>query len=332
MAFIVNGVNIPTNDNYVNVNGVNVSRIICNGVLVWERVLFTAQSYEYTGGVQEFIVPTDGIYKLEVWGAQGGTCPHGIGGDISGGTGGYGGYSQAYTTLHAGEKLYICCGGAGGYYYTRHTDFGTIFPGGYNGGGGGVGVDGCGEIMTGGGATHITKNINRGELRNYDAYRSEILIVAGGGGGGGFIEGEPDDIYGGSGGGENGGNACGSGPIIEYGENDAGGGLGAGQVPTKILPLWVNEDTELEGYNNDYFGLGFHGAACGGGGWYGGGPCTPLDGTSDGEGSFISGGGGGSGYVGGCPAFTVNGVTYSASMTNGVNTGNGHAMITLLHT
>lgn len=35
----------------------------------------------------------------------------------------------------------------------------------------------------GGGSTHIAKNTNRGLLKNYASYKSEILIVAGGGGG-----------------------------------------------------------------------------------------------------------------------------------------------------
>ena len=30
------------------------------------------QEFGYTGGMQSVTIPADGIYKLEVWGAQGG--------------------------------------------------------------------------------------------------------------------------------------------------------------------------------------------------------------------------------------------------------------------
>ena len=44
--------------------------------------------------------------------------------------------------------------------------------------------DGTGEACgSGGGATSIQINNNRGELKNYNSYSSEVLIVAGGGGG-----------------------------------------------------------------------------------------------------------------------------------------------------
>ena len=47
-----------------------------------------SQSFSYSGGVQTFIVPYTGLYKLEVWGAQGGTKYSGIGGK-GGHSGGY---------------------------------------------------------------------------------------------------------------------------------------------------------------------------------------------------------------------------------------------------
>lgn len=61
-----------------------------------------------------------------------------------------------------------------------------------------------------------------------------------------------------------------------------------------------------------------------GGGWYGG-----YGGEHDkGRGKA---GGGGSGYTGGVSQFThTNGVTYSPSMSNGANAGNGQAKITFV--
>lgn len=66
-------------------------------------------NYEYIDREQIFYVPKTGIYKLESWGAQGGTL------DFSGNsiTGGYGGYSIGNITLNKGEKLYIHIGGKG---------------------------------------------------------------------------------------------------------------------------------------------------------------------------------------------------------------------------
>ena len=39
MAIIVNGVNIPTNGDFIKVGNTIVDKVICNGVVVWEREL-----------------------------------------------------------------------------------------------------------------------------------------------------------------------------------------------------------------------------------------------------------------------------------------------------
>lgn len=38
MAIIVNGVNIPTNGEYLTVNGVPIEKVVANDVVVWERI------------------------------------------------------------------------------------------------------------------------------------------------------------------------------------------------------------------------------------------------------------------------------------------------------
>lgn len=38
MAIIVNNTDIPTNGNYINVGNVNIDKVICNGVIVWEKL------------------------------------------------------------------------------------------------------------------------------------------------------------------------------------------------------------------------------------------------------------------------------------------------------
>ena len=58
----------------------------------------------------------DGIYKLEVWGAQGGIAEIGNLSNI----GGYGAYSTGEIELNNGDELYIAVGGSG-YNYPDFT-------------------------------------------------------------------------------------------------------------------------------------------------------------------------------------------------------------------
>ena len=83
-----------------------------------------SKTFGYTGGSQH-ITLTPGTYKLEAWGAQGGTN--------AAGTGGAGGYSTGTLTVSTTTTYYIFVGGAGS---------GTT--GGYNGGGAGAGSGGGG--------------------------------------------------------------------------------------------------------------------------------------------------------------------------------------------
>lgn len=170
--------------------------------------------FDYTGTVQEYIVPSKGLYKLEVWGASGGAA---YGEASAKGVpeedimGGYGGYASGYKYLTSGTILYICVGGAGEDWsdWNPQTQGGR---GGYNGGADGKqndhvdGVSGEGHhIRTGGGggATHVSTR--PGLLENHRDYTSDILLVAGGGGGGmdnyePDEDGIEDEIYGSPGG------------------------------------------------------------------------------------------------------------------------------------
>ena len=80
--------------------------------------------YDYTGGEQVYVVPEDGVYTLETWGASGGDVD-------SSNKGGYGGYSIGKVSLNKGDILYISVGGSG----NTTTAFDKIAEGGYNGGG-----------------------------------------------------------------------------------------------------------------------------------------------------------------------------------------------------
>ena len=126
------------------------------------------QQYTYT-------VPYNGTYKLETWGASGGSVTY------SGSTyrGGYGGYSTGTIWLSAGTTLYINVGGMG----ASSSESGiTNIAGGYNGGG----YARQNENTTlraagGGGATHIATAA--GLLSSLSSNKGSILIVSGGGAG-----------------------------------------------------------------------------------------------------------------------------------------------------
>lgn len=141
---------------------------------------YVVAEYDYTGSTETFLVPHDGVYKLEVWGAQGGST----GGKDTAGVyhdyiGGKGGYSSGLITLNSNQNLFVVVGGAG-----TGSCVEEYCIGGYNGGGNsGVSTeDTKNYTCSGGGATHIALS-DRGILSNYSSYQSEVLIVAGGGGG-----------------------------------------------------------------------------------------------------------------------------------------------------
>ena len=94
----------------------------------------TVFDFDYTGAEQTFTAPVSGTYRLETWGAQGGTFQ--ILETIL--SGGYGGYSSGNISLEKENKLYITVGsqGTAGNSYQTATQY--IGYGGYNGGGNGV--------------------------------------------------------------------------------------------------------------------------------------------------------------------------------------------------
>ena len=152
-------------------------KIKCNLYFYSGKTVF---DFDYTGGEQTFVAPVSGTYKLETWGAEGGTYKEEY-------HGGYGGYSEGKLNLSVREGVYISVGGAGiGGKATESKNYGD---GGYNGGGSRSGYSSAGELGSsgGGGATHIaTKS---GLLSALENYENNILIVSGGGGGAGYVDG-----------------------------------------------------------------------------------------------------------------------------------------------
>lgn len=283
----------------------------------------TVRNYGYTGGVQSVTLPA-GTYKLETWGASGGT-----GGPASGGTrgtGGLGGYSVGTLKLTSPTTLYIVVGGQGTSSplssYVSGTYSGTTYTnsGGYNGGGTSYNF-GAG----GGGATHIATA--SGTLAGLSGNKSSIIIVAGGGGG-------AQASNGGAGGGTSGiagTQRCG---FVGQGGTQTSGGMGA------VSP--TGSDKYSSNGTSGSFGQGGNGrdgnagsrdnqyGAGGGGGYYGGGgSSSDVSNTDD------SGAGGGSGFIRSDlkDAKTVAGNTSFASTSGGTETGHsghGYAKITTL--
>ena len=104
-----------------------------------------------TQGIQEWLIPASGVYRIEAWGASGGD-----GGDLANGgndgdySGGLGAKMSGDFLLSEGDKLHLLVGQQGLSYYN------------YNGSGGGGSFVAKGSLLT-----HTTP-----------------LLVAGGGGGG----------------------------------------------------------------------------------------------------------------------------------------------------
>ncbi len=277
----------------------------------------TEWMFDYTGGEQVFTSPITGSYKLEVWGAQGGSLSTTY-------YGGYGGYSSGKINIKNSEKIYINIGGQGSDY-----SLDKLAPGGYNGGGyGGVPnttysdrQGGCG----GGGATHIA--ITSGLLSSFENKKEGILIVAGGGGGGASV-----DIMGSDGGGYKGNDGGYSSLFPTY--HGTGGTQTIGG-----FDFTINSNYGTFGQGSGFSDNVKYGGNGGGGGFYGGG------GTNRGH----SGGGGGSGYIGNSlltektmycyncqesseeSTKTISTTSTSATpKANCAKQGNGYAKITLI--
>ena len=250
-----------------------------------------------------------GQYKLECWGAQGGTQGSLIGG--------YGGYSIGTLTIIEKTQLYIYTGGTGS---TSSTTAG------WNGGGTGI-SSGRG----GGGGSDV-------RIGSTSLYAR--VIVAGGGGGAGVGSGNANPA--GCGGGLWGGdgyynNTTGSYPT---GSNRCGGSASQTAGGT----AWSSGAQASFGQGGNASGYSCGG---GGGGWYGGGGA--YDNDSDSDGRWGGGGSGyvytsstASNYPSGCllnssyyltDAQTIAGNTSFTSPSGSNETGhsgNGYVRITVI--
>lgn len=230
------------------------------------QVLELDKTFDYTGSEQTYTVKLDGKYKLEVWGAQGGSYNSEY-------YGGYGGYSVGTVELKKNQMIYVYVGGQG----TILTDNSDYIPGGFNGGGRGANKNANVTSTSGGGATHVaTKS---GLLSSLEGYKDNILIVSAGGGGTSYQSGTYSGV-GGSGGGYIG--SDGTNTMTDYkpgagGTQSSGGNSGGGVANNQERGT---SGSFGQGGNGNYYSGG------GGAGLYGGGA------------SNQSGAGGGSSYIG----------------------------------
>ncbi len=227
------------NSSWGGVNGPS-----CTGGSQTMTVVFVSgsavtQTFNYTGSVQYFTIPT-GVtsVSIETWGAQGASTAY---------SGGLGGYAKGNLAVTPGEVINLYVGGKGGVYSIG--DQGTWTSGGWNGGGlgyhSGRGGGGASDIRKGG--TTLTNRVIVAAGGGGAANASQCIGGAGGGniGSYGLRFNASDPGFCGQGGTQSaGGAAC-----TNYGSAGAGG-LGQGG----------NGGTSA---NNDGSG--------GGGGYYGGG-------------------------------------------------------------
>jgi hypothetical protein len=261
--------------------------------------------YGYTGDYQTFIAPVSGTYKIELWGAQGGSANATY-------VGGKGGYSAGTIHLKNKDVLYVYVGGQGGGGCVT-----SACSGGYNGGGAGgyYSGDNSNYQSGGGGATHVSTKI--GLLSTLSLSPSSILIVAGGGGGGYYhTNGASYSSVGAAAGGSIGI----TGTVCAYGVAAGGGGTQSAGGTAGYRGSAGSFGAGGYGINS---GTTSGGASGGGAGYYGGGAAGH------------SGPGGGSGYIGG----VTNGSTIAGNVsipkpTGGTevgHTGNGYARITIIN-
>lgn len=277
-------------------------------------------AFSYTGETEKFTVPVTGTYKIEVWGAQGGTYNDTY-------IGGYGAYAVGQIDLTEGRDLYINVGGKG-------VDLADMVNGdnlgGFNGGGKSyIITSSCSNYCGSGGGASSVASLNgelsslsssKGTLSQNNQYyvSSSIIIVAAGGGGATYRYCSASDnasSAGGSGGGYLGLPTGYMTNMFSYtlasgGTQTAGGAFGT-------------SNNESGGANGSFGQGGFStrtgGYTCetgGGGGFFGGG-----------NGSFV-GGGGGSSYIANSNLTSKKMVAYSSDSTYENNEENTKTEIT----
>jgi hypothetical protein len=276
---------------------------------VTRTVTVLQNDFLYTGDSQEFIAGCDGYFKVELWGAQGGSYSA----TLEGGTGAY---TSGYISLKNDEMLYLYIGEEGKSVISGTTYYSLAS---YNGGGASGAYDGV-YSQAGGGSTDI--RLLSGDWDDDNGLKSRIMVAGGGGGstsGQYTIEGDGGELIGATGA-ASGGNHV---DTTATGGTQISGGVDS--VSSTKNGLWgMALQSNVSGWGGG-----------GGGGYYGG---AMGNGT---------GGGGGSSFISGYAG--VNAITNDSTLTHsdntiqfsnkcfidgymnsGVNSGNGKAKITYI--
>lgn len=208
----------------------------------------------------------------------------------SGGGGASGGYT-AGELVEGLESVTILVGGQG--------QLGETTVGGFNGGG----AAGAGNSIagSGGGAT---------DIRLMSGLDSRVAVAGGGGGAGG-----PYGPIGGAGGG-----AAAQAASAESGQGGQGGGQAEGGAAGANDGIFRAGEAGSFGQGGGGGAAGYGSSGGGGGGWYGGGGGGGWESAYNYADVHTAGGGGGSSYA--SPEWTRN-----ASLSQGVWTGNGRAVL-----
>ncbi len=239
--------------------------------------------FDFLGDVQEFKIPSNGVYKLEVWGAEGGIGRF----DYLSANPGTGGYSYGFINLSQNDILYVYVGGKGKPGLQR--TLGSPVTGGFNGGGN-SGYNGSSNYNNGGGSGGGATDIRINE----DSLYSRVIVAAGDGGGGNSWS--SSAATGGAAGGLNGFDGKSGGTVNATVCSNTWGSPGAGATQysggcSGKYGNYVGTSGTFGFGGNGYTGNANSAGGGGGGGWYGGG--AGSQGNSAGSGA----GGGGSGYV-----------------------------------
>ena len=113
-------------------------------------------TYDFVGASQNFVAPSDGLYGMELWGAQG---------DQRGGAAmSYGAYTKGEIDLKKKDTLYV---------YVGQGTVATSDESSFNSGAG------TGDGRPGGGATDI--RLTSGSWDSFDGLKSRIMVAAGSG-------------------------------------------------------------------------------------------------------------------------------------------------------
>lgn len=258
----VNWTFAPTNDNPVVAKSITVDAD-------FDRL---ARLFGYTKNVQTFKAPEALTYKLQCWGAQGGSVQlsYETGKPFAGG--GKGGYSYGDANLTQGKVLYVYVGGTPAPQTKMTSD--CYLEGGYNGGGHAFWWrDDNINNGAGGGATHIASVA--GLLSELSQNKNDIYMVAGAGGGSATAGTTSGTQNGGYGGGSKGGDG-----VMSSNHHGYRGLGGTDTAPGNSIASPSPASDWNPGPNNPAAfgkgGYGYHqaGGAGGGAGLYGGGGAT----------------------------------------------------------